>query len=166
MLVTYTMLLIDDIGTVTASSGSKIDVARTQYDSLSASEKALVTNLSTLTAAEEAYASFGATAIKWSYDGQFTATEITCSGVEKKTKATFDGVEFSKGLKFESSAGKVTITITSAKTLTVYQNGGTTIKINGTAVNASDLVDYNLTAGTYELTKGNGSAVIYYIVLK
>lgn len=166
MLVTYTMLLIDDIGTVTASSGSKIDVARTQYDSLSASEKALVTNLSTLTAAEEAYASFGATAIKWSYDGQFTATEITCSGGEKKTKATFDGVEFSKGLKFESSAGKVTITIASAKTLTVYQNGGTTIKINGTAVNASDLVDYNLTAGTYELTKGNGSAVIYYIVLK
>ena len=166
MLVRYTMLLIDDIGTVTSSSGAKITKARNQYDLLTTEEKTLVTNISTLTAAEEAYEQFGSSAIKWSYDGQFSASEVTCSGNSKDGKVTFDNIQFTKGLKFESKAGKITITLTSTKTITVYQNGGSTLKINGTEVNASDLVDYELKAGVYELTKGSGSAVVYYIVLK
>ena len=48
--------LIDAIGTVDRSSGTKITAARRAYDSLSMADKALVTNRSTLFAAEKAYA--------------------------------------------------------------------------------------------------------------
>ena len=56
--------LINAIGTVTYTSESKarIDAAREAYDALTATQKALVTNLSTLTAAEQAYADLKAKA--------------------------------------------------------------------------------------------------------
>ena len=50
------MALINAIGTVTPHSGDAIAAARTAYDSLSAAEKEKVTNYTTLTAAEKAYA--------------------------------------------------------------------------------------------------------------
>ncbi len=52
--------LIDAIGTVTAESGTAITQARAAYDKLSDAQKALVTNLATLEAAEEAFANLGA----------------------------------------------------------------------------------------------------------
>ena len=56
--------LINAIGTVTYTSESKarIDAAREAYDALTAAQKALVTNLTTLTAAEKAYADLKAKA--------------------------------------------------------------------------------------------------------
>ncbi|MCD7859937.1 MAG: PQQ-binding-like beta-propeller repeat protein, partial [Firmicutes bacterium] len=48
--------LIDAIGTVTLDSEEAIEAARAAYDGLTEEQKALVTNLDTLTAAEEAYA--------------------------------------------------------------------------------------------------------------
>lgn len=48
--------LIDAIGTVTKDSKAKIDAARKAYDALTSAQKALVTNYSTLTAAEKTYA--------------------------------------------------------------------------------------------------------------
>ncbi|MCD7729032.1 MAG: Ig-like domain-containing protein [Clostridia bacterium] len=49
---------IADIGTVTQDSYDKINAARTAYNSLTADQKALVTNYATLTAAEAAYEQF------------------------------------------------------------------------------------------------------------
>ena len=56
--------LINEIGTVyyAAESKAKIDAARAAYDALSAGDKASVTNYTTLTAAEAAYASLQAVA--------------------------------------------------------------------------------------------------------
>ena len=55
--VNYTSDLIDAIGAVgyTPESKEKIDAARAAYDALSAADQALVSNYTTLTAAEEAY---------------------------------------------------------------------------------------------------------------
>ncbi|MCD8109694.1 MAG: L,D-transpeptidase/peptidoglycan binding protein, partial [Clostridiales bacterium] len=51
---------IDAIGTVTSESGTAISNARAWYDALSDAAKGYVTNYSTLTAAEAAYAALGA----------------------------------------------------------------------------------------------------------
>ncbi|MCD7921507.1 MAG: L,D-transpeptidase/peptidoglycan binding protein [Clostridiales bacterium] len=51
---------IDAIGTVTSESGTAISNARAWYDALSDAAKGYVTNYSMLTAAEAAYAAFGA----------------------------------------------------------------------------------------------------------
>ncbi len=166
MVVAYTIALINDIGTVTTSSGAKITAARTVYDTLTSAEKASVTNYSTLTDAEAAYDALGASMIRWSYDGTYSNEAVTSSGNAKNESKAFDGVTYSKGLKMESSAGQVQITITKAMKLTVYQSGGTKLKINGNAVAVGDLVNYNLAAGTYTITKGDGSAVVYAVVLQ
>lgn len=56
--------LIDAIpATVTESDGAAITAARAAYDALSAAQKALVTNLSTLTEAETAFANIAVTSI-------------------------------------------------------------------------------------------------------
>ncbi|MCU6763285.1 bacterial Ig-like domain-containing protein, partial [Brotonthovivens ammoniilytica] len=54
----YTDGLIDAIGEVLASSGSKISAARNSYDSLTSVQKDLVKNYSILEAAEKAYGKF------------------------------------------------------------------------------------------------------------
>ncbi|MBR6251302.1 MAG: leucine-rich repeat protein, partial [Bacteroidales bacterium] len=58
------MNLIEAIGTVelTAECKAKIDAARTAYDALSTDDKALVTNIATLTTAENTYTSLKAAA--------------------------------------------------------------------------------------------------------
>ena len=50
---------IDAIGTVTLDSKAAIEAARAAYDALTESQKALVANYETLTAAEQAYAALG-----------------------------------------------------------------------------------------------------------
>ena len=54
----YTDGLIDAIGEVLASSGSKISAARKSYDALTSAQKDLVKNYSVLEAAEKAYSKF------------------------------------------------------------------------------------------------------------
>ena len=49
--------MIAKIGTVTLDSGDAIQAARKAYDALTKTQKALVTNYETLTAAEKTYAS-------------------------------------------------------------------------------------------------------------
>lgn len=56
VLALEVIALIDAIGTVTKDSKAKIDAARKAYDKLTSAQKALVTNYSTLTAAEKTYA--------------------------------------------------------------------------------------------------------------
>ena len=50
---------IEAIGTVTLDSQAAIEAARAAYDALTESQKALVANYETLTAAEQAYAALG-----------------------------------------------------------------------------------------------------------
>ena len=166
MVVAYTIALISDIGTVNNTSGAKITLARSVYDSLSSTEKSSVTNYSTLTDAETAYAAIGANVIKWSADGKYTSDQISSSGNKNDKTATFDGVEFSYGLKMESSNGIITITITKDMKLTVYQTGGSKLLIDSTKVAVGSLVEYNLTAGTHTIKKGDGSAIVYLIILE
>ena len=165
MLINYTIAAIDDIGTVTEASGDKIVLARSLYNEIDSASKPSVTNYSTLTAAESAYEALAASIIKWSYDGKYTSDSVSCSGNKKTTAATFGSDTYSSGLKMESSAGEITITITKTMKLTVYQTGGTSLKIDGTAVDVSKLVDYELSAGTHKITKGSGSAYVYAILL-
>lgn len=54
--VKLAMLQIDSIGTVTMGAGNAITMARQTYDALTEEQKAMVTNLDVLVAAEEAYA--------------------------------------------------------------------------------------------------------------
>lgn len=54
--VALAMMQIDSIGTVTKGAGNAITMARQTYDALTEEQKAMVTNLDVLLAAEEAYA--------------------------------------------------------------------------------------------------------------
>ena len=165
MLVNYTIVAIDDIGTVNETSGDKIALARSLYDEIDSDSKASVTNYSTLTTAESTYEALAASIIKWSYDGKYTSDSVSCSGNKKATAATFGSDTYSSGLKMESSAGEITIVITKTMKLTVYQTDGSSLKIDGTAVDVSKLVDYELSAGTHKIKKGSGSAIVYAILL-
>ena len=166
MVVAYTIALINDIGTVTTSSGAKITAARTVYDTLTSAEKASVTNYSTLTDAEASFEEIGASVIRWSADGTYESDQITASGNKNNKEATFGSEKFSYGLKLESKAGTITITISKAMKLTVYQTDGSKLKIDGTEVAVGELSNYNLAAGTHTIAKGSGSAIVYAIVLE
>jgi hypothetical protein len=84
-------ILIDAIGTVSARSKWTIDPARAAYDVLTDSQKALVTNYETLTAAEAAYAEFKAEADKEAADkaaADEVAKQISAIGtVTKESEA-------------------------------------------------------------------------------
>lgn len=127
------------------------------------------------------YKSFTYTPIQtkeiWSYDGQYNSNLFNASGNSKDQEATFniDGksVTLDKALKLETSSGTVTFKISSSKTIIVYctcVNDDPTIRINGEK--------YNVTSGegttivlnpeeetTYTISKGNGSVMLYAIVM-
>ena len=68
-------------------------------------------------------------------------------------------------MKLETSSGSITFTIESSKTLTVYSNEISSIKINGTAysISTGGVTEISLSSGEYTITKGSGSAIIYAI---
>lgn len=75
--------LINDIGTVTSQSGTKITAARKAYDALSAEEKKLVTNYAVLQAAEAKFASLKSVSTPASTTK--TVTSTTAKSTSSKT---------------------------------------------------------------------------------
>ena len=134
MLVEYTKGAIDDIGTVTKQSKSKIDLARTLYNELSATEKENVTNYTTLTAAEETYSNFTFTNITVSFIKD-TGVAVT-TGTNNITAYNDNGIlitcskvaaQDARGIKFDNNK---TFTIKNNSSddftfaLTLVGNGG------------------------------------------
>ena len=134
MVVNYTIASIDDIGTVTKSSKSKIDKARALYNGLSSTEQALVTNYSTLTDAETTYSNFTFTNVSVSFVSGSGVTVQT--GTNNVTAYNDNGIlitcskvaaQDARGIKFDNNK---TFTIKNNSsddftfTLTLVGNGG------------------------------------------
>ena len=170
--VDYVEGLIDLIETpVTDSNKDKLKDAKDALKALKAKfDDVVISNISKLEEAESSQSGEQVEteeAIRWSCDGKYTATEVTTSGNQDKKKTLeVDGVTYTSSLKMESKTGVITITITSDKTLTVYQTGGTSLKVDGNKVAVGDLVNYELKAGTHTIAKGDGSAYVFLIVLE
>lgn len=75
--VTYTMALIDAIGTVTASSQAAISKANSAYEALSSAEKSLVTNYEALVQAKEAISGL-ITEYETTFDNDTNFTYTNC----------------------------------------------------------------------------------------
>ncbi len=84
----YVELVIDEIPTtITVSDISKVTAARTAYDSLTPTQKGLVTNLAKLTAAEETVEGLDTGAID-----DYTTTDFSTWTITGTTKSTASGV--------------------------------------------------------------------------
>ena len=86
--------LIDQIGDVTLASGAKIDAAQKAYDALSADDKALVTNYSTLQTAAGTYESLVTEAKKQTHFDM--ATELHDGWDSFSNPGLFWSLQFSK----------------------------------------------------------------------
>ncbi len=154
--VTLTIKLIDSIGNVTSSSGSAITEAEEMYNSLSSTEKALVTNYDTLKNAKDAYQDVAPSVYTLTFANSAPAGDIdffTVSGSYANKVA----------LKMQSSSGSIKFITTGACTVTITDvKSGKTIKINGVSYTFTNkVVTVTLdTAGTYEITKGDGESHI------
>ena len=110
----------------------------------------------------------------WSYDGQYNSNLFTASGSSTSNKQTFniDGegeVTFKSGLKLESTAGSISFTTTTTRNIIIYltnNNSNPSIKINGEEMKVKSGEAFELEAGSYTITKGDGSTVVYAIVLE
>ena len=162
----YINNLIDNIPTTLAGKDlGYVENIIDLYDLLENDEKQYIDNYSRVLAAKDEIEELLNEAIAWSFDGKYTSDSVTYSGNTKTAAVTFNGETFTTGLKLESSAGEITFTITSDKTLTLYQAGGKTVKINNVAYTVSEITQIQLSAGTYTIKKGDGSAVVYAIFI-
>ncbi len=153
--VNLTIKLIDSIGKVSTSSGPIITEAENSYNSLSAEEKAKVSNYQTLVNAKNDYEAMA--------PETYSITFANKQPVGNTEFFTVSG-NYSNGsaLKLESSAGNIKFSVSKSCVLKVYDVGsGKNIKINGKIYDLTNKeLIVELTAGTYEITKGNGSAYI------
>ncbi len=116
----------------------------------------------------------------WSTSENNSKVTVALEGAASNISGTVDGISYTVGLKFESSAGKLTLnnTDTVAKTVRVYVKGksGNSIDItSGGKTETKDVTVYNETneqcyidltieAGTtVEISKGSGSTVLLAI---
>lgn len=115
--VEYVEDLISSIGTVTKESKTKIDRARTAYNNLSAANKKEVSNLSVLTAAEEAYKKL----LKEDTDKNKETTTVT------KDLTTIAGkvVEQIENIADDAAAGELLDAILAYETLTEAEKAAT-----------------------------------------
>lgn len=134
---TYLVKLIDSIGMVTSASGKTINEALNLYDTLTTSEKALITNYQTLQDAKTSYDEIALQAHKMTFEngttdptGFFTIT----NGNLKTTTKEYNGVKYTKALKIESKT-IVNFTATAGSKLTIISDGASKqIKINGKGI--------------------------------
>ncbi len=82
--------LIDALGEITQESGDKITAAQKAYNSLSAEQKAMVTNVEVLFAAENAYAAFAVTNFKNTVDALVDVSTLGVSDRAAIEKAKRD----------------------------------------------------------------------------
>ena len=172
----YVMYLINQIGTVTASSGEKIVEAEEIYAALTSEQKTLVTNYDTLTSARTAYneilsarqvLNFTTDAITG--NSFFTVAKGTGSASLKSGVAekTYDGVKYTKAVKVES-ATTITFTTSAATTITIITDSTSiTVTIDGTAYtpNADGVITTTISAGAHTISRGNGEAHIYAVIV-
>ena len=168
MLVNYCIGLIDLLPeTVSLQAGDAITLARSVFNAIDTSYRSNVTNSAVLDSKEAEYNNLVSSTIKWSADGTYKTDFITSTGKVNDKSATFDGVTYSYGLKLETSAGKITFTLTSTRSVIIYQNGGSKIKINGDKNSViSGANTFTLSSGSYSIEKGDGSAIVYAIFIQ
>lgn len=166
---TYLVKLIDSIGTVTSASGKTINEALNLYDTLTTSEKTLITNYQTLLNAKTSYDEIAAQAHKMTFEngltdptGFFSITGNTKSGVTK----TYNGVTYTNALKIESKT-IIKFTATARSKLTIISDGTSKqIKINGKryTFDANGILTVELSAGEITISKDDSMNVFAFIV--
>ena len=177
--VSEVIALIDNLplaSNVTSSDATAINKAKAAYDSLSASDKALVTNSSKLEDCITALESIKASAVLTFANGEaVTSGDIsftTAGSIQTdKGSATINGTEYSSCLKLDSK-GSITFTITTNQTVTIYVKGkaaGNTLTIGDNTIKTTATVDgysYTLSAGTYTIAKKSGESYVYMVVIE
>ncbi len=175
--VQYIIVLTDSLPqTITKDDGEAIENALAVYNTLTADEKALVTNYDKLSNSKTAYDTIMAQAHSFDFEDGNTVDEdgyfkVTGSGVSLKSLKeteykTYNGVTYKKALKVDS---KPTITFTSgAATLTIVVLNTKTVKVDGKEYtpNSNGVITVELAAGTHTITKGNGENSIYLIIVE
>lgn len=166
---TYLVKLIDSIGTVTSASGKTINEALNLYDTLTTSEKTLITNYQTLLNAKTSYDEIAAQAHKMTFEngltdptGFFSITGNTKSGVTK----TYNGVTYTNALKIESKT-IIKFTASEGSKLTIISDGASKqIKVNGKnyTFDADGILTVELSAGQVTITKNAQLNVFALIV--
>lgn len=166
---TYLVKLIDSIGMVTSASGKTINEALNLYDTLTTSEKALITNYQTLQDAKTSYDEIALQAHKMTFEngttdptGFFTIT----NGNLKTTTKEYNGVKYTKALKIESKT-IVNFTATAGSKLTIISDGASKqIKINGKryTFDANGILTVELSAGEITISKDDSMNVFAFIV--
>lgn len=166
---TYLVKLIDSIGTVTSASGKTINEALNLYDTLTTSEKALITNYQTLQDAKTSYDEIALQAHKMTFEngttdptGFFTIT----NGNLKTTTKEYNGVKYTKALKIESKT-IIKFTASEGSKLTIISDGASKqIKVNGKnyTFDADGILTVELSAGQVTITKNAQLNVFALIV--
>ncbi len=167
-----TIALIDALpaaGSVTKENSAQIKAARAAYNSLDNTQKAGVTNLAKLTAAEEALKELiGEVAVVIFADSDtLAAGGVSLTGDKKNYKDMsfeYDGKTYDKALKLEDKT-EVTIVLTEKSVVTIKLSGsGKAINYDGKnkASSGSDgTLTLTLEAGTHTITKNNPTEILY-----
>ncbi|MGN0813252.1 MAG: Ig-like domain-containing protein [Candidatus Coproplasma sp.] len=159
---------------VTLSDSSSITAARNAYDALTTEQKELVTNYSTLTAAEAALTELAAatTVAIFARDDSnnplalpdgFSLTGTTKNYADGKTY-TYNGTTYSDPLKLETGT-EVTFVLATQMKVTIVTSASGKIKIDGTSQTSTSTLELTLDAGTHTIAKGD-SMNLYYVILE
>ena len=166
-MVNYAISLIDTLPTtISLSDSSLIAKIGAIYDSLSADNKANVTNSSKYLSAKEAYEAMASQALDCTFAGSPSNSAFSVSGKYGNTAATIAGVAYTQGLKMESSTS-VTFTTSSAKTMTLHVTAGKKIKIDNVSytVPSDGVLTIQLSAGSHTIAKDTTNTLLYYVQL-
>ena len=100
------------------------------------------------------------------YDENLLSNFFTVTGNTTERTTTINGTSYKKGLKLETSSGKIAFTPTQAGTLKVFFASATTLKINDKEVDVSNnIYEVHYTASETEvvISKGDGAGIIYKV---
>lgn len=183
ILVQYQIKLIDEIGTVSLDSKGEIENARYYYNLLTEDNKLLVTNYTTLEAAEASLKEIMDSAVVITFTGltksdgtenpsggypiyTFGFVTIECNLKSGETK-DYNGTTYKDAIKVESQT-HIKFTLANSKTITLVTDAANKkIRINGTeyVTDANEILTMELAAGDYDISKKD-SMNLFAIILE
>lgn len=167
---TYLVKLIDSIGTVTSASGKTINEALNLYDTLTTSEKALITNYQTLLDAKTSYDEIAAQAHKMTFEngktdptGFFT---ITNGNIKSNVTKEYNGVKYTNALKIEKDTVIKFNAAAGSKLTMMGTKSSKRIYINGKEYkfDSNGILTVELPQGEITITKYDSTEIFAFIV--
>ncbi len=166
---------LPEAANVTLTDSAAITAARKDYDSLTEAQKAIVGDITRLTAAEEMLtklasqskvAIFSKNSPELASDAGFTVGgKIGYKGTSQTFE--YNGTTYDSPLKMQSGT---TVTFSTAVAMKIqiklHEGKSQVIAVDGTKYTATaGVVEYELAAGSHTIEKGDGEAWLCYVVL-